>query len=122
MTHASKGHTRRTRLGTIEREVLEELSVGDLLVGFLCSARSTRRMYKIARERAKHRYHTRLAIERLTSEGHISRSGEFLSINTSGRRLLRPQRTFALRSERKNGTASGALLPLTFPSDCENQE
>jgi len=88
MVRAHKGHIRRTRLGTVEREVLEELSAGDLFIGFLCSARSTRRMYKIAHERAKHRYHTRLAIERLAREGHIRRNGELLSINTSGRRLL----------------------------------
>ena len=76
------------RLGAIEREVLENLSASDLLVGFLLSCRSTRLMYKIARERAMHRYRMRVAVERLVSEGYVSRRGDRLSINGAGRRLL----------------------------------
>lgn len=88
MARIQKRYVRRTRLGVTEREVLEELSGGDLLVGFLCSARSTRLMYKVAHERARRRYYTRLAAERLTKEGYIRRNGDILSINAAGRRLL----------------------------------
>lgn len=70
--------------GAIEREILENLSAGDLLIGFLMSGRSTRRMYKIARVRAKHRYHTRLAIERLAEQGFIRTIGGRTFITISG--------------------------------------
>ncbi len=83
--HMSK---KKSRLGAIEREVLEHLSTGDLLVGFLCSATSTRRMYKIARERAMHRYRTKNAIERLVQEGYIVQNGESLAISPTGKRIL----------------------------------
>lgn len=79
---------RGNRIGAIERQILEDLSVGDLLVGFLCSAHSTRRMYKIARERALRRYRMEKAIGRLVAEGYIRRSGERLSVNAAGRKLL----------------------------------
>ena len=89
MTYASGKLSRGNRLGAIEHEILDELSFGDLLVGFLCSARSTRRMYKIARERAMRRYRTRQAVDRLVSEGYVKRRGDNLSITSRGRVLLR---------------------------------
>ena len=89
MYHEHRSRNRRTRLGSIEREVLEELSAGDLFIGFLCSARSTRRMYKVARERARKRYLVKRAAERLASEGYIRRDGELLSMRAAGLRLLR---------------------------------
>ena len=88
MGKISKRSRRVQRLGTIEKEILEELSLGDLLVGFLCSVHSTRRMYRIAHERAMHRYRTRKAIDRLTAEGYVRRRGEHLAISGSGRQLL----------------------------------
>jgi len=78
----------RTPAGGIEKEVLETLSAGDLLVGFLLSARSTRRMYKIARERATARYRTKLAIHRLIKDKYILQNGDMLSITNSGVLLL----------------------------------
>ena len=86
--HNDKRGARAFRLGAIEREVLEELSAADLFIGFLCSARSTRRMYKVARERAMHRYRTRLAIERLTRRGLVRKSGETAFITDAGSALI----------------------------------
>ena len=83
-----RNRRRATRLGAIEREILEELSFGDMLVGFLCSARSTRRMYTIASERAKHRYRTQRAFDRLAAQGFIRREGEYATISGTGRLLL----------------------------------
>ncbi len=79
---------KKNRLGAIEREVLEQLTAGDLFIGFLCSARSTRQMYKIARERAMHRYRTKCAIERLVEEGYIVQKGDLLALSRTGKHLL----------------------------------
>lgn len=87
----------RRRLGEIEREVLEQLTMGDLMVGFLCSAMSTRRMYKIARDRAYRRERIRQAVDRLEHDGLVHRSGDSLSITTVGARLV----THAIETTRK---------------------
>ena len=68
---------------------MEELTAGDMFIGFLCSARSTRQMYKVARKRAKRRYAARLAVERLVSDGYVTAVGEKLSISVSGKELFR---------------------------------
>lgn len=78
----------RNNLGGIERDILQELTFGDLLISFLCSARSTRAFYKLARERAQRRYRERLALERLIDQGYIARKGEYASITIRGRRSL----------------------------------
>jgi len=76
------------RLGSIERELLEELSAGDLLYGFLLSARSTRRMFRLARERAAYRQRRKQAIQRLIDEEFINSSANRLSISESGKGAL----------------------------------
>ena len=82
-------HRRRgRRLGPIERDVLNELTGGDILYSFLLSARSTRMFYKLARERANYRYRRKLAIERLTELDFIEKHGERLSITLKGRNAI----------------------------------
>ncbi len=78
------GMQRKRRLGGVEREILEDLSAGDLLVGFLCSGRSRKRMYKVARERAQSRYRIKKAIRTLTEKGLVRQQGERLSITEAG--------------------------------------
>lgn len=63
----------RRRFGALEKDILDQLSAGDLLVGFLCSARSSKRMYRLAYQRAKTRYATKTAIARLEKDGLIKR-------------------------------------------------
>src|SRR3989338_6258356 len=79
--------------GSRHYRVLEEISAGDLFVGFLFSAKSTRSMYKIARARATERYRNRLAIERLEGCGYVqrqSRNGKIaFFITREGKRALR---------------------------------
>ncbi len=84
-----KKYARRQRLGVLEQEILEKLSVGDFVVGALLSAHSTKRMYQIAGELAKKRYQARLVVERLVEEGYIKDKHERLSISVRGRELLR---------------------------------
>src|SRR3989344_5550743 len=80
---------KRTRqLGAIERDVLNELSFGDTLYGFLLSARSTRRMFTLAREHANYRYRRKLAIERLIALDYIRTRGERLNITGAGQNAL----------------------------------
>jgi len=86
MTHRRRG--RGHRLGPIERDVLNELTGGDVLYSFLLSARSTRRFYKLARERANYRYRRKLAITRLTELDFIQKHSERLSITTKGRNAV----------------------------------
>ncbi len=79
---------RSRRLGSVERDILEELSGGDLLYGFLLSGRSTRAMYKLARERAAHRHRRKRAIERLRDIEFIEQRGERLTITAAGSNAL----------------------------------
>ncbi|MEK7098668.1 MAG: hypothetical protein AAB908_02085 [Patescibacteria group bacterium] len=76
------------RLGKVEREILESMTTSDVLVGFVCSARSSRRMYKIAYERARARYRTRKVIDSLVAKGYVDQNGDLLTITDDGRRAL----------------------------------
>ena len=78
----------KRRLGRVEKEILESITGGDRLIGFLCSARSTRAMYKIAYERARARYRTRKTVDSLVLKGYVAREGELLSITNSGKSIL----------------------------------
>ena len=113
MARTQRDGRRANRLGAIEREILEELSLGDLLVGFLCSAHSTRRMDKIAHERATQRYRRRKAVERLMSQGYVGRKGGHASINAAGRRLL-GQTISNVRATLKDKKWDGKWRIITF--------
>ena len=73
------------RLGKVQREMLTELSGGDLLYGFLVSARSTKRMFKHARERATYRHRRKLVLQRLIDERFVRMNEERLSMTLAGR-------------------------------------
>jgi len=79
---------RSRQLGAIEKDVLQELSAGDLLYGFLLSARSSSRMMRLARQRANDRYRRKKAIKRLIALDYIQARGEKLSITTGGTNAL----------------------------------
>jgi hypothetical protein len=85
--HSKKGKRVR-QLGAIERDILDELTFGDLLYAFLMSGRSTRTYFKLARERANYRYRRRLAIERLKELDYIKERGKRLTITNAGRSAL----------------------------------
>ncbi|GEM_PF-3110881 len=53
--------------------LLEEISAGDLFVGFLSSAMSTRLLYKVAHERAIERSRNKIALARLEECGYVQR-------------------------------------------------
>ncbi len=53
--------------------MLEEISAGDLFVGFLSSAGRSRLMHKVARDRAKERYRNKLSLERLEACWYVQR-------------------------------------------------
>lgn len=75
---------RKHRLGLLEREVLTDLSGGDLLYGFLLSAHSSRLLFRRAREHAQYRYRKKRAIERLKEFGFVVEHGRKLSITEKG--------------------------------------
>jgi len=79
---------RKRQLGFIERDMLAELSLGDILYGFLLSARSTRRFYKLAHERAAYRHRRKRALNRLIELNYVDAAGERLSITNHGRTAL----------------------------------
>ncbi|MDP2650168.1 MAG: CRISPR-associated endonuclease Cas2 [bacterium] len=91
------------QLGSIERDVLTELTAGDMLYGFLLSARSSRIMFKVARERAQRRYRDKCAVNRLTDKGLIRIRDERLSITPAGKRALgiAADQTFSLLQKQK---------------------
>lgn len=68
--------------------MMHELTAGDLLYGFLLSAHSTGRMYRMARERAAYRYRRKCAIDRLVDEQYIERKGDRLFLTNFGRSAL----------------------------------
>ena len=75
---------RRRGLGRIDRNILEELTIGDLLYAHLLSATLSGRFYKLARERANERYRRKRALERLEEMEYIKRVGERLSLTQKG--------------------------------------
>ncbi len=85
---AKQNGKRGRGLGPIEKDILEGLTLGDLLYSFLLSARSTRRFYKLARERATYRHRRKLAIQRLVENDFVRKQGEKLSITSGGRNAL----------------------------------
>ncbi|KKW19679.1 MAG: hypothetical protein UY63_C0008G0039 [Parcubacteria group bacterium GW2011_GWA2_51_10] len=78
----------RARLGSIERDILEELTLGDMMYSFLLSGRSTKQFYRLARERATYRYRRKLAIQRLIEFEYIRERGKYLGITRGGRNAL----------------------------------
>ena len=105
MQNKSRGkiHNKRSRqLGSIERDVLSQLSLGDFLYSMLLSGTSNKQFFKLARERANYRYRCKRAIERLIENKFIRAEGERLSITGSGRYSLGYAVT-ATRDMLKNG-------------------
>jgi len=83
-----KPRRQRRQLGPQGKDILEHLTLGDLLYAHLVSARSTKIFYKTAHERAAARYRTKKAIERLEMWGYIERLDESLSITKEGASAL----------------------------------
>ncbi|RJR13121.1 hypothetical protein C4585_02575 [Candidatus Parcubacteria bacterium] len=81
-------HQHSRKFGRIEKQILQELSFGDLLFGYLLSFGSTGRMFKLARQRAMDRYRRRQAIQRLKEFGYIRSCGDTFSITSAGRKII----------------------------------
>lgn len=64
----------RYQAGSRYYRILEEISAGDLFIGFLSSAGSTRLLYKTAHARARTRYENRRALMRLEQCGFVKRN------------------------------------------------
>ena len=79
------------KIGPDEKEILKHLTTGDMLIGFLCSARSTRAMYRTAFERARARYAVKKAIATLERDGFIkqARREEVIMLTAMGRKVVR---------------------------------
>lgn len=82
----------RFQKGSRYYHILEEISAGDLFVGFLASAGSAHLMHKVARDRAKKRYTNKLSLKRLEACGYVRRKSQDGSmgffITKEGRRML----------------------------------
>lgn len=79
---------RNRRIGNLERDILQQLSAGDLLYAFLLSGHSTRRMYKLARERAASRYRRKRALDRLITQEFVHKTGGRVHLTNQGRNEL----------------------------------
>ena len=82
-----KKYTRRA-FGPVEQDILSKLSAGDMLVGMLLSARSTKRMFVIASARAARRQARQRAIERLANKGLVVAGRETLHLTDKGKTAL----------------------------------
>ena len=75
----------RYQSGSRYYRILEDVSMGDLFVGFLSSAGSSRLMHRVAAKRAYERNKNRLALERLEQCGYIRhevKNGEMIFFAT----------------------------------------
>lgn len=88
------------RMGNLERDILQQLSAGDLLYGFLLSGHSTRCMYKLARERAASRYRHKRALERLITQEFVRKTGDHVRLTNRGRNELE---SLATRTKKQLG-------------------
>ncbi len=61
----------RYRSDSRHYRILEEISAGDLFVGFLSSSMSTSLMHRVARKRAQDRYKNKIALGELETRGFI---------------------------------------------------
>lgn len=93
------------RTGPIEQDILQQLTAGDFLVSFLCSARSTKVMYRTAHQRARARYAAKQAIGRLERAGVIKRirgKDETVTLTSIGRAMVLKEAAI-LNSKRRRG-------------------
>ena len=74
----------RRRMGHVQRDILEHLTLGDMLYAHLLSGSSTKRFYQLARERATERYRRKQIVEDLAEMGYLERHGEYISITDKG--------------------------------------
>ncbi len=92
MTQKRRSSAPRFRRDSRYFRILEEISVGDLLVASLISGRSARLLSQNAFARAKERYENKLALERLERcgyAGHKRRNGKTVFFATEeGKRAL----------------------------------
>ena len=79
----------RLELGALERDILAEVSLGDILMAHLLSARSTKRFYAELHKRHAARQHARRCVNTLLSKGLLALDTEGrLSLTTSGHAKL----------------------------------
>jgi len=91
IVRVSKKNKKRTRLGlgALERDILAEVSLGDILMAHLLSARSTKRFYAELHKRHAARQHARRCVNRLLSKGLLALDTEGrLSLTASGHTKL----------------------------------
>lgn len=102
-----------SRIGNLQRGMLQELSAGDLLYGFLLSGHSTKRMYKLARERAASRYRRKRALEKLIAQRLVHKTGERIFLTAQGRYAMEP---LAAATKKKLGQTAwdGKWRVVTF--------
>ena len=86
--HSMASRKRCRRLGSRQRAILQELSLGDILYAHFLSATSTKRYHKLAHEHATERYRRKRALEQLELMDYIQRQGDRLSISSKGRSAI----------------------------------
>ncbi|MEK7509133.1 MAG: hypothetical protein AAB605_00285 [Patescibacteria group bacterium] len=89
---------KRTSLGNIERDILQHLTAGDLLISFLVSGRSIRAFHREAYKRARERYRYKRSVEGLEMRGLVTRDEDMLGLTDKGRELIE---ILASRSKRQ---------------------
>ncbi len=117
---SDKKSRKNSKLGSIEKEILEQLSGGDLFVGMLLSARNSSKMFEIARTRAARRHAQRRAIVLLKKRGLIILNDERLHITVKGEALLSrvvsKMRT-AIHDNRARWDGKWRLVAFDIPED-----
>jgi len=112
-----KKYTKKN-LNSSEFQLLEELSAGDVLIGFLLSARSTSGMFNVARARAQKRYRDKLVLNRMQGNGLIKINGDKINLTKFGNKLLE-QRKIAdsLKNKRQKWDKKWRMISFDIPQD-----
>jgi CRISPR-associated endonuclease Cas2 len=102
------------RKNSREQRILKAISAGDLLVGFLLSGRSTRRMYQVAGKRALERHRNMKAIQALTRRGYVRATSHGHLITHAGREALRSRHKTA-STQRETWDGQWRIITYDFP-------
>jgi DNA-binding transcriptional regulator PaaX len=113
----------RYQRGSRYYDILEEITMGDLFVGFLSSARSTRLMYAVARKRAYERNKNKMALERLEACGYVrhrEKDGKIIFFATKeGKRALHNayQQSSSLTKHPRHWDGAWRIAAYDFPEE-----
>ena len=97
------------RIGHLESQILDEIGPGDFLIGFLLSARSSRLLFRNAREFHNWRMKRKRAIYSLQKKGLVNLRGDKIRLTRFARELLDLQNELMCIAEKNRKTINNSM-------------